>query len=219
MEHFYGSHAADLEDPRKKLRRNLTRLSVVFAGAGVALAILQVNVLALIALFLDLLLLASCLATLILSWTTLFSVSITRKRNNDSYADMIYQPSSRVDSISTYIRYAAKGSDFSRREIARTINRVLIQRFGAIPPRSVSDSLILGRELSEDLERLIFPYISGRESDSTTSRSQESGNTGEDRRAPLAREYLDYHDEMPSSEREAYLSGVDRIISKLERRR
>jgi hypothetical protein len=213
LDSYYGYQVLS-NDPKKKYRRNLVRLGIVFGGVGVALALFQVNVLALIGLFTDIFAFATCVSLLILSWTTIFRDGHIRSRKNDSPQDIVYPSTSRVDSLSTYVRYAANGSEYSKKEIARTINKVLIQRFGTVRERWSKETLIFDREFLSDLAHFVFPFIySEQYIDSGSPLSTNSDN------AEPSQEFGGRQRKAKPHEREAYLTGIERIILKLERRR
>jgi len=63
----------------------------------------------------------------------------------------------RVETLTSYVKWAAKGSDFSRRDIARTVMRIAEQSHVASPD-------VAGhvgspeKDLSEAIETLVYPY-------------------------------------------------------------
>ncbi len=196
--------------PRKEPHKKLIILCGIFGAVAVALSLLELNVVVLVLLYSDLFLLAVCLSVLILSGTTLTEDPIIRKRNTDSRS-VPYRPRNRVNSFSIYVEYAAKGSDFSRREIAVTLKRILVQKLGTAP-----NSTSLYPELSEDLGRVVFPYVS--DLVFAPARGGKSSGAGSEfetlTKAPSG--HIEDRDGTQPLKRQAYLASVERVIAKLQ---
>lgn len=194
--------------PRKERQKNLIILCGIFGALAVGLSLLELNTVVLLFLDSNLFLLAVCLSVLILSGTTLTENPIIRKRNNDSLS-LPYRPRNKLNSFTIFVEYAAKGSDFSRREIAVTLKRVLVQRLGAAP-----NSTALDRELSEDLGRVVFPYVPN--SIFSPAPGEKSLEVGSNFEAKAPSGNFEDRDKTPTLERQAYLASVERVIAKLQ---
>ena len=94
-----------------------------------------------------------------------------------------------VNSMNIYVKYASRGSDHSRREIAHVIKNVM-EDDASKKYRELSND----RLFQSDLERVVIPFTSGG--------AQTLG-----RRAPKTR--------VSRQEREAYLTSLERIVRKL----
>ncbi|MGI0078641.1 MAG: hypothetical protein ACRECH_03375 [Nitrososphaerales archaeon] len=203
--------------PRKEEHRKLIVLCVIFGTVAVALSLLELTVVVAVFLFFDLFLLAFCLSILILSETALTRDPIIKRRNNDS-ENVPYHPRNRVDSFSVYVKYASKGSDFSRREIAVTLKRILVQRFGM----TAKQSPVFDRRLSEDLGKIVFPYVSNSLFALTASEksldAESDLDTAQILPEPKSKPAED-QEPIPQLERQAYLSSVERVITKLQNSR
>jgi hypothetical protein len=94
-----------------------------------------------------------------------------------------------VNSMNIYVKYASRGSDHSRREIAHVIKNVM-EDDASRKYRELSNN----RVFQSDLERVVIPFTSGG--------AQTLG-----RRASKTR--------VSRQEREAYLTSLERIVQKL----
>ena len=169
---------------------------------------MELNIVVLLFLDTNLFLLAVCLSVLILSGTTLTENPIIRKRNNDSLS-MPFRPRNRLNSFTIFVEYAAKGSDFSRREIAVTLRRVLAQRLGM-----ESNSTALDPQLSQDLGQVVFPYVP--DSIFSPALGEKSPVAGSEFEAKAPGENFEDRVKTAPLERQAYLASVERVISKLQ---
>jgi hypothetical protein len=110
----------------------------------------------------------------------------------------------RVETLSSYVKWAAKGSDFSRRDVARTVMRIVEHTYAA--PSSGAQLAARDPGLSEAIKTLVYPYRSdpfvkvGIKADEATARSAEA--------APTAK---------PPG-RARYLAGLEEVVSELEQR-
>jgi len=116
----------------------------------------------------------------------------------------------RVETLASYAEWAGKGSDFSRREMAQTIARILGRSYAASPEGGPAD----GGELSRGgFRTVIYPY---RDDPVVRSEIGIIGGGGE-------REERFYGPETGARERPSkvdravYLAGLEEVVSKLER--
>ena len=61
----------------------------------------------------------------------------------------------RVQTLASYVKRAARGSDFSRRDVARTVMQIA-ERSHAAPSRG--EGVSPNRELPDAIETLVYPY-------------------------------------------------------------
>ncbi len=109
-----------------------------------------------------------------------------------------------IESLNVYVKYATKGSEFSRREIA-TILRKLTSRKPVedYSSSSLNKSLSLDPAVEQDLQRVMYPYLDERPYFS--------------RREPGAPNHVNQVNVgISKGESEAYLSGLERIVSKIK---
>ena len=96
-----------------------------------------------------------------------------------------------VSSMDTYVKYASRGSEHSRREIAHVINNVMSENRSK--RRDLSDDALL----QSDLKRVVFQFIEGDQPTRTNFSGRESRSR------------------VSSQEREVYLASLERIVQKL----
>jgi hypothetical protein len=116
----------------------------------------------------------------------------------------------RVEALASYAEWAGKGSDFSRREMAQTIARILGRSYAASPSGGPAD----GGELSRGgFRTVIYPYR-----DDPVVRSEigviGGGGEGEEK---LNGPETAVRERPPKVDRSGYLAGLEEVVSKLER--
>jgi hypothetical protein len=146
--------------------RNACLIAFVVGSAIVVVSVIQSLNYATVLLLLGLVVLEGFLIMLfVLLGGDLLSHSIVKQRNND---DSLAPASSKdiVATLKTYVNNAASGSDFSRREIARILRNVIIQRFGSFIPDRESRignrsfaSLTLDEHFKRDIESVVSSYV------------------------------------------------------------
>jgi len=97
-----------------------------------------------------------------------------------------------VNSMNVYVKYASRGSDHSRREIAYVIKNVMEEKTTK-KHRDLSND----RLFQSDLERVVIPFTS-------------DGNQTLERKQSRA-----FKRKVSRQEREAYLTSLERIVKKL----
>jgi hypothetical protein len=98
-----------------------------------------------------------------------------------------------VNSMNVYVKYASRGSDHSRREIAHVIKNIMEENTTKKHRDLSSDRLF-----QSDLERVVIPFTSD---GNQTSERRQSGRTSKRK--------------VSRQEREAYLTSLERIVQKL----
>ncbi len=132
----------------------------------------------------------------------IFLISVSEVRGSDedssSFEDEMrhrreYEGNSIIESINVYVKYASKGSEFSRREIALNLRKLIGQR-EEIGDDSLSEDISIQR----DLRLIVYPYLDER------SYVSRTGN--------LSKETIDAFE----LKGDAYLASLGRIVTKLK---
>jgi hypothetical protein len=114
----------------------------------------------------------------------------------------------RVETLASYAEWAGKGSDFSRREIAQTIARILGRSY-ALPSGGPAD----GEGLSSDgFRTVIYPYR-----DDPVVRSEIGVIGGGEKEEMLYGPETGAGGRPQEVNRAEYLAGLEELVSKLER--
>ncbi|MDA4113966.1 MAG: hypothetical protein OK474_07965 [Thaumarchaeota archaeon] len=76
-------------------------------------------------------------------------------RGDSSTTNRARPGADRVQTLASYVKWAARGSDFSRRDVARTVMQIA-ERSHAAPSRG--EGVSPNRELPDAIETLVYPY-------------------------------------------------------------
>jgi len=128
------------------------------------------------------------------------------------------QGGDRVETLASYVKWAAKGSDFSRRDVARTVMRIVEHSYAA--PSRGTELVSSDPGLSEAIRTLVYPYrgdpfvkagMAALEHEKVPGEGTMQGDEGETLSGEAG----------PTGKppgRARYLAGLEEVVSKLEPR-
>jgi hypothetical protein len=143
------------DDDRRWTRKGALVVCAAF-GASIALLIFAGSLLVVPVIYLVLCLEGVGVAYLAISRGQSVNRRITTGYDGGKVTNLAYLSGDRVETLASYAKWAAKGSDFSRRDTARTVAHIL-GHFYAVSPSGV-DGVSLDKNLSDAIKTVIYPY-------------------------------------------------------------
>lgn len=194
-------------ESRRRFRRNTGFLSAALLILIVILALIGSSQILLVSiLYLSILLEGICLAMFVTNYDvnwgveSLSNVIMGRRRRNERESS----PRGRdvASSMSVFVRYAAQGSDYSRREVAMTLKHML-EKSGVT--EDVIASGKIPAELKNDILRVVYAYT---DQEDAVSERRLGSSAGID--------IFGVRRRVSRREREAYLDRLERIVKYIE---
>ncbi|MHB8567149.1 MAG: hypothetical protein ACYC7D_11525 [Nitrososphaerales archaeon] len=181
-------------ESRRRFRRNAGILCIAFFIIIVVLAFIRSSQILLVSiLYLSILLEGISLATFVAFYDVNWSVeSLTSVIMGKPRPPVEPRGRDIAASMDVFVKYAAQGSDYSRREVAMMLRGVL-EKSGAMGMLQAKDS-----QIKDDLQRVVYSYT-----------PENSSVTKNPKLFSLGRK-------APRKEREAYLDSLQRIIKHVQ---